>query len=67
MGLPPAIPALAGQPVNYLKAQLKAWQAGTRKNDDGGLMGSVAAKLDDADIDAVVEYYTRARPARFEP
>jgi hypothetical protein len=31
MGLPPAIPALAGQPVPYLKAQLQAWQTGARK------------------------------------
>ncbi len=67
MGLPPAIPALAGQPANYLKAQLQAWKQGTRKNDAGGLMSAVAAKLDDEDVDAVAQYYARARPARFEP
>ena len=67
MGLPPAIPALAGQPAAYLEAQLRAWQTGARKNDDGGLMAAVAAKLDDDDIKAVAEYYTRARPARFVP
>jgi cytochrome c553 len=67
MGLPPAIPALAGQPAAYLKAQLQAWKGGTRKNDGGRLMGSVAAKLDDEDMDAVAQYYTQARPDRFEP
>lgn len=65
IGLPPAIPALAGQPASYLKAQLQAWKQGTRKNDDGGLMGAVAAKLDDADVDAVAEYYSRVRPVSF--
>ena len=41
----------------YLAAQLKSWQQGSRKNDAGNLMSSVAARLDDADIAAVTAYY----------
>jgi cytochrome c553 len=50
-------PALAGQLAPYLAAQLKSWQQGTRKNDAGSLMSSVAARLDDADIAAITSYY----------
>lgn len=67
MGLPPAIPSLAGQPASYLVAQIEAWKKGTRKNDEGGLMAAVAEKLDATDTAAVAEYYARVRPARFEP
>jgi cytochrome c553 len=50
-------PALAGQLAPYLATQLKSWQMGTRKNDAGALMSSVASRLDDADIAAVTAYY----------
>jgi cytochrome c553 len=30
IGLPPAIPSLAGQTREYISAQLKAWQRGDR-------------------------------------
>ena len=52
-------PNLAGQQVDYLAAQLRAFRAGTRKND---LMESVAATLSDADITALAQYWS-ARPA----
>jgi cytochrome c553 len=67
IGLPPAIPSLAGQTREYISAQLKAWQRGDRSNDDGGLMAAVANGLDDADIAAVAAYYATVRPARLEP
>ena len=56
-GVALSAPALAGQLAPYLAAQLKAWQQGTRKNDSGNLMSSVASRLDDADIAAVTSYY----------
>jgi cytochrome c553 len=56
-GLPHSAPYLAGQSAEYLAAQLQAWQQGTRKNDGGKLMASVAAQLDDADIAAVTAYF----------
>jgi cytochrome c553 len=67
IGLPPAIPSLAGQTSGYISAQLKAWQQGDRSNDDGGLMAAVANGLDDADIAAVAAYYATVRPARLAP
>ena len=56
-GVSLSAPALAGQLAAYLAAQLKSWQQGSRKNDAGNLMSSVAARLDDADIAAVTAYY----------
>lgn len=55
-GIPPHFPALTGQPNAYTRAQLKAWQAGTRGNDPQGLMKAVADKMSDAEIDAISEY-----------
>jgi cytochrome c553 len=56
-GVALSAPALAGQLAPYLAAQLKSWQQGSRKNDSGNLMSSVASRLDDADIAAVTAYY----------
>lgn len=55
-GIPPHFPALTGQPSAYTRAQLKAWQAGTRSNDPQGLMKAVADKMTDAEIDAISLY-----------
>lgn len=55
-GITPHFPALSGQPSAYTRAQLKAWQAGTRRNDPQGLMKSVADRMTDAEIDAVSLY-----------
>jgi cytochrome c553 len=56
-GLPRSAPYLAGQSAEYLANQLKAWQQGTRKNDSGKLMVSVAKRLNSADITAVSAYF----------
>jgi len=48
---------LAGQSAEYLASAIKAFQQGTRKNDAGELMRSVAQRLDDTDITAVTGYY----------
>ncbi|MEP6886642.1 MAG: c-type cytochrome [Gammaproteobacteria bacterium] len=57
IGVPHAAPYLAGQSAEYLAGALKAFQQGTRKNDAGQLMRSVAQRLDDADIAAVTGYF----------
>lgn len=67
IGLPPAIPALAGQTSGYIAGQLKAWQSGDRSNDEGGLMAAVAKNLKDDDVAAVSAYYATVRPDRLEP
>ncbi len=57
VGVAHAAPYLAGQSAEYLASALKAFQQGTRKNDAGQLMRSVAQRLDDADITAVSGYF----------
>ncbi len=56
-GLLHSAPYLAGQSVQYLVAALKSWQDGTRHNDAGKLMASVAGRLSEADITVVTAYY----------
>ncbi len=56
-GLPHSAPYLAGQSAEYVASQLKAWQQGTRKNDAGKLMVSVAKRLSSTDITAVSAYF----------
>jgi cytochrome c553 len=50
----PAWPNLAGQHKDYLLAALKAYKAGTRKNE---LMAGIAQGLSEADMEALVGYY----------
>ena len=59
VGLPGSAPYLAGQSAEYLGSALKAWHDGTRKNDAGQLMRSVAERLSDADIAAAAAYFAR--------
>lgn len=56
----PDIPNLAGQKGGYLKAQLAAFRAGTRKNP---LMNAMAAQLSPADIDNVAAFFASLPPA----
>ncbi len=60
-GIPSQYPRIAGQFSEYLEAQLKAFRAGTRANDPGGMMRSVAAKMTDQEIRAVAEYVAGLR------
>ena len=57
MGVGSSFPKLAGQSMEYISAQLQAWQAGQRTNDPLGLMGNVASKLSDQEVAAVASYY----------
>jgi len=54
-------PSLAGQPRDYLLAQLRAFRDGRRHND-GGMMRSTAELLSDGEIAAAATYYS-AQPA----
>jgi cytochrome c553 len=52
-GLNRVYPSIAGQPVSYVETQFRRWQAGVRRNEIAGLMGSVARRMTDEDIRAV--------------
>lgn len=55
----PETPHLAGQPVGYLTAQLKAYREGTRKHE---VMNVAAKMLSDTDIDAVARWFSEFKP-----
>lgn len=55
-GLPVQFPRLAGQFPEYTAAQLKSFRIDERSNDPAKMMRMVAAKLSDAEIQAVAEY-----------
>lgn len=54
-------PRLAGQQASYIKTQLLAWQAGTRKGDVDGMMANVANKLTAAEVDALANYFANIK------
>jgi cytochrome c553 len=62
-GLPPAIPALAGQFAPYAVSELQLWQRGIRKNDGGAQMSDLVQRLDERDIAAVAAYYQQVKSA----
>lgn len=49
-------PSLSGQHSVYAANQLKAFRSGARSNDMNNMMSDVAAKMSDAEIDAVAAY-----------
>ena len=49
-------PAVAGQNVEYLQAQLKNFHSGTRTNDNNGIMRGVTKKLKDKQAAALAQY-----------
>ncbi len=49
-------PVIGGQTKAYLVKQLNDLKSGKRKNDPAGMMGDIAKKLSDKDIQAVAEY-----------
>jgi cytochrome c553 len=51
-------PWLEGQPATYIKAQLQAFAAGTRRNDPGGLMRNIAKQMTPEEIDEAARYYS---------
>ena len=55
-GVPPQYPRVSGQHAEYTAAQLRAFRAGARNNDVNAMMRMVAARLSEAEIDALAEY-----------
>ena len=51
----PDAPNLAGQPAEYVRAQLKAYRGGTRKHE---VMSLMAKPLSDADIDNLAAWFS---------
>jgi len=49
-------PAIQGQHATYVATQLRAYKTGTRASDPNQMMRSVAARLSEAEIDAVASY-----------
>ncbi len=64
-GVGEAFPALAGQHASYLAAQLTAWKEGARGTDPNDLMGTIARKLTETEIQAVSKWLA-ATPRRSE-
>lgn len=58
IGVGDDFPALAGQSAQYLQAQLLAWKSGQRAPGPLNLMGNIAARMDDAQMTAVSEYFS---------
>lgn len=57
VGVGAHFPPLAGQSATYIKAQLKAWQNGTRHNDPLQLMQHLSKALSAREIDAVAAWF----------
>ncbi len=56
-GNPPAkYPMLSGQHAAYTVKTLKDFRSGTRKNDPGKMMRNIAARMTDAEMEAVASY-----------
>ena len=49
-------PVIGGQHKDYLVKQLNDFRSGVRSNDPAGMMGDIAKKMTDVEIDAVSEY-----------
>lgn len=55
---PPQWPRLAGQSRAYIAGQLRLWKAGHRRGTpDARLMGMIAERMSEAQIDSVAAYY----------
>lgn len=60
-------PGIASQHAGYISAQLTAWKNETRSNDPQNLMGAIAKRMSDDDIQAVSAWYaTQPAPAAQE-
>ena len=67
VGEPPNIPYIAGLDRNYLIGELTAWKQGTRTNDAGLQMFTVATAMTLDDINAVAQYYASLPPPKPAP
>lgn len=56
-GVGSTFPGVASQHAGYISAQLRAWKNETRSNDPQNLMGAIAKRMSDNDIQAVSAWY----------
>ena len=56
-GVGSTFPGIASQHAGYLSAQLTAWKNEKRSNDPQNLMGAIAKRMSDNDIQAVSVWY----------
>ena len=56
-GLGGSGPGLGGQSTEYLVRQLKAFRAGTRTSDVGGMMRGLSGALSDQQIEQIANFY----------
>ncbi len=56
VGIPAQYPRLAGQMKEYTYAQLRAFKAGERANDNAAMMRTIASRLSDKQLEALAEY-----------
>ncbi len=52
-------PIIGGQTKDYIAKQLKDLRSGVRHNDPDSIMGNVAKKLSDEEIDALADYVSK--------
>jgi len=62
IGAGESFPGIAGQHAGYIKAQITAWQEGSRSNDPQNLMGAVAKRMSEEDIHAVAVWLANQSP-----
>lgn len=56
------VPALDGQPADYLALQLRLWKQGVRRGDAGNVMGKIAKAMSETEIGATAVYYSSLAP-----
>jgi cytochrome c553 len=64
IGTNPDVPNLAGESVNYLEKQLKAFKSGERKQEQ---MSIIAKDLSDDDMRNIAEWYSTLKVTVEEP
>jgi cytochrome c553 len=64
IGTNPDVPNLAGESVNYLEKQLKAYKSGERQHEQ---MSIIVKDLSDDDMRNVAEWYSALRVTVEEP
>lgn len=67
VGGPPNIPYLAGLDAKYIASEMNAWKDGTRTNDGGLQMFTVAVAISAENINAVAQYYASLTPPKPAP
>ena len=65
-GVGETFPGIAGQHAGYISAQLNAWKNDTRSNDPQNLMGAIAKRMSEEDIQAVSAWYATQPAAEGE-